>query len=103
MSLIVVATNKSALAPVSDYNYEVLIGDGTRAGSYTITCGEIKSHTRSDGWKKLIQRILDQSSDIDTKFINTEFEGEPIGKEAGKSPNIQTEESTRINKSYNPK
>lgn len=29
MSLIVVLTNKSNLAPVSDYNYEVLVGDGT--------------------------------------------------------------------------
>lgn len=61
MSLIVVLTNKSALAPVSDYNYEVLVGDGTPDGSDLIARGQVKAHTRSDGWKALVQRLLDEA------------------------------------------
>ena len=61
MALILVITNKSNLAPVSDYNYEVLVGDGTRGGSTEIAHGQIKDHTRDDGWKKLVQRVLDVS------------------------------------------
>ena len=62
MSLIVVATNISALADDSDYKYQVLIGDGTLVGSKTITYGKITGHKRDDGWKVLIQRILDEAT-----------------------------------------
>ena len=61
MSLIVVLTNKSKLAPHSDYNYEVLVGDGTASGSHTIAAGEIKDHARTNGWKALVQRVLDEA------------------------------------------
>jgi hypothetical protein len=61
MSLIVVVTNISGLAPVSDYKYQVLIGDGTPERSQILAQGEIKQHSRGDGWKALIRRVLDES------------------------------------------
>lgn len=60
MALIVVVQNISQLAPVSDYRYEVLVGDGS-IRSKTIAKGEVKAHARVDGWKKLVQRVLDES------------------------------------------
>ena len=60
MALILVVQNISQLADVSDYNYEVLIGDGTKAGSTSIAHGTIKQHVRADGWQPLVQRLLDQ-------------------------------------------
>lgn len=60
MSLILVITNTSRLTPVSDYSYEVLIGDGTSERSKCIAAGTIAAHTRADGWKTLVQRLLDQ-------------------------------------------
>ena len=60
MSLIVIVTNIS-LAPVSDYRYEVLVGDGTVKHSHTIVRGTIKKHKRDDGWKALVQHILDEA------------------------------------------
>ncbi len=60
MALIVVIQNLSQIAPVSDYRYEVLVGDGS-IRSKTIAKGEIKAHTRDDGWKALVQRLLDES------------------------------------------
>lgn len=60
MALIVVLTNISNLAPVSDYNYEVLVGDGTDARSSTIARGKVKGHKRDDGWQALVKRVLDQ-------------------------------------------
>lgn len=63
MALIVVITNKSSLAPVSDYNYEVLVGDGTPERSKTITYGKVKGHRRDDGWQKLVQTVLDQEAE----------------------------------------
>ena len=65
MSLIVVATNMSNLADVSDYNYQVLIGDGSPR-SKTIAGGKIEGHKREDGWKALIQRILDETYETPT-------------------------------------
>jgi hypothetical protein len=61
MSLILVVTNCLRLAPVSNYDYQVLIGDGTEAGSTIIAAGLIKNHTRTDGWKVLVQMLLDVS------------------------------------------
>jgi hypothetical protein len=60
MSLIVVARNISELAPTSDYEYRVVVGDGG-PNSTVITSGTVKGHKRSDGWKKLIQQILKES------------------------------------------
>ena len=59
MALILVFVNKSDLAPVSDYNVEVLVGDGSPARSKTIAAGRIVGHTRADGWKVLVRRFLD--------------------------------------------
>lgn len=63
MSLIVIVSNISNLAPVSDYNYEVLVGDGTRERTLVIARGQVKGHKRNDGWKKLIERVLEESSE----------------------------------------
>lgn len=60
MSLIVVITNVSKLAPVSDYKYQVLVGDGTAEGSNTIAAGEIKGHKREDGWQALVHKLLER-------------------------------------------
>lgn len=59
MALIVVLRNLSSLAPVSDYAYEVLVGDGGPT-SRTITEGVVKGHRRDDGWRALVQRLLDE-------------------------------------------
>lgn len=60
MSLIVVIRNLSGLADTSDYEYTVLVGDGTKAKSKKITGGRIVGHVRSRGWKALVQRVLDE-------------------------------------------
>lgn len=65
MALIVVIQNVSSLAPVSDYDYRVLVGDGTPERSHTIASGKILAHTRDDGWKALVQRVLDESKTVD--------------------------------------
>lgn len=65
MALIVVATNKTGLAPISDYNFEVLVGDGSPERSHTIAHGSIEGHARADGWKALIARILKEAPDGD--------------------------------------
>ena len=62
MSLIIVLTNKSNLAPVSDYKYQVLVGDGTPEGSHTIAAGVVKGHRRDEGWKKLVEMLLEKES-----------------------------------------
>lgn len=61
MSLIVVLTNKSQLADISNYNYEVLVGDGSTERSQSIAHGRITGHRRADGWKALVQRLLDET------------------------------------------
>ena len=60
MALILVLVNQSNLAPVSDYKFEVLIGTGAPATSKVIACGKVAGHTRADGWKVLVQKLLDQ-------------------------------------------
>ena len=59
MALILVLSNTSHLTPVSDYTYEVLVGDGTTLGSKRITSGTITGHRRDDGWQALVQRLLE--------------------------------------------
>ena len=61
MALILVFVNKSNLAPVSDYDVQVLVGDGTPARSKTIAAGRIVGHTRADGWEILVRRFLDET------------------------------------------
>ena len=60
MALIVVVQNLSQLVHLSDYRYEILVGHGTKRSNVNAK-GEIKAHTRDDGWKKLVQRVLDES------------------------------------------
>lgn len=60
MALIIAFVNKSNLAPVSDYTYEVLIGDGTASRSKTIARGTLLGHARDDGWRALVRQFLDQ-------------------------------------------
>lgn len=62
MSLILVIRNVSALAPTSDYVYEVLVGDGTRERSNVLTRGTIHGHARSDGWQELVKRLLEKET-----------------------------------------
>ena len=57
MALIVVFTNISNLAPVSDYRYEVMVGDGTPERSKTLAQGTIKGHERIDGWQALVREL----------------------------------------------
>ena len=64
MRLIIVLTNKSKLAPVSRYNYEVMVGDGTPQGSTTIAHGSIAKHVRADGWCKLVQLLLNKEAHL---------------------------------------
>ncbi len=59
MALIIVLTNKSNLASVSDYKYEVLVGDGTPARSKILASGTLRGHERSDGWVTLVRQLLD--------------------------------------------
>jgi hypothetical protein len=59
MALILVLVNKSELAPVSDYTFEVLVGDGSKERSRVIAAGKVEQHRRADGWQALVQRVLD--------------------------------------------
>lgn len=58
MALIVVLVNHSDLAPISDYTYEVLVGDGTPARSKTLKRGTVTGHQRSDGWLELLAKLI---------------------------------------------
>ena len=62
MALILIIENRSNLAAVSDYTYSVRVGDGTARGSREIANGTIEKHIRADGWKPLVQRVLDESN-----------------------------------------
>lgn len=61
MSLVVIVQNISQLAPISDYNYEVLVGDGTRARSKVLATGTIKRHDRAQDWTALVQKVVDDN------------------------------------------
>lgn len=63
MSLIIVLTNVSNLAPVSDYKYAVLVGDGTIEKSQTLAAGMVRGHARHDGWQTLVRRLLEESTE----------------------------------------
>ena len=59
MSLIVVLQNVSQLAPVSDYNVQVLVGDGTVERSKVLYAGKVLHHERADGWQALLRALVD--------------------------------------------
>lgn len=66
MSLILVITNTSELAAVSDYEWYVSItlshrdNPGVAVGERVIETGIVRGHVRADGWAALVQRLLDQ-------------------------------------------
>jgi len=49
--------NKSSLAPVSDYEYRVMINNREIVG------GKVKGHSRKDGWIPLVEMILEQEKE----------------------------------------
>ena len=58
MALIVVFRNVSKLAPVSDYDVQVLVGDGSVERSRVIYRGKVTGHTRDDGWVELVRKLV---------------------------------------------
>ena len=59
MALIIVLKNVSNLAPVSDYKYQVLIGDGGPM-SNIIETGKVIGHDRSKGWEELVKAFMEE-------------------------------------------
>lgn len=59
MALILVFQNISDLAEVSDYKFEVLVGDGTPSRSRTIDSGYVRGHTRSEPYDVLVRKLID--------------------------------------------
>jgi hypothetical protein len=57
MSLIVVLRNTSDLAPFSDYEYKVLVGDGG-PDSKVLETGVVRGHYRDDGWEELMKKFM---------------------------------------------
>ena len=57
MSLIIVLQNVSDLAPVSDYRYRVLVGDGGPR-SRVLETGTVTNHIRAEGWDALLRQLL---------------------------------------------
>ena len=60
MALILVFVNTSDLEPVSDYDVQVMIGDGSIKKSRIIYRGTVTGHRRSDGWLKLVSKLVDK-------------------------------------------
>jgi len=61
--LVVTVQNMSNLAEKSNYHFEVWVT--TVAGKKKlIAVGDIEEHMRSDGWRKLIHRVCDESVDM---------------------------------------
>ena len=58
MALILVFVNKSQLADWSDYDYQVLIGDGTPERTRTLERGTVTHHFRPWGWERLVKKFL---------------------------------------------
>lgn len=56
MSLVVRIRNISSLAPVSDYEYDVIVGGDTNY--QTIAAGKVYGHKRADGWQALVRKVL---------------------------------------------
>lgn len=61
MSLIIVITNNgSGPDDAANYNYEVRVNQGI------LEYGHIYNHDRRDGWKKLVQMMLDEGDPYET-------------------------------------
>jgi hypothetical protein len=57
-------TNVSEMKPVSDYDYMVKVTT-LQGGVRLLSVGRIKNHKRSDGWKALVQQLLNEAETID--------------------------------------
>ena len=62
MALIIVLVNTSGLAEISNYRYEVMVGDGSPARSNIIETGVIEGHVRAEGWRVLAQKLIDHET-----------------------------------------
>ena len=60
MALIITFVNKSNLALISNYDYQIMIGDGSVERTVTIESGKVIGHTRDDGWVRLVELMLEQ-------------------------------------------
>jgi len=58
MSLIIALHNISRLADVSDYEYQVLVGDCSTERSQTLETGYVRGHRRVDGWAALVAKFV---------------------------------------------
>lgn len=61
--LVLEIRNISQMANISDYEYEVWVTT-IRGTKKIIAKGTIEKHIRSDGWKQLVRRILDESKEV---------------------------------------
>jgi hypothetical protein len=59
--LVVTLHNTSDLADVSDYHFEVWVTTAT-GKKRLVEVGDVVGHVRADGWKALVQRVLDETS-----------------------------------------
>lgn len=55
--LVITFRNTTALAPVSDYDYEVWVTT-VNGDKHIINSGQVVSHKRSAGWAPLVERML---------------------------------------------
>lgn len=67
MSLIITLRNISSLAEVSDYEYKVLVGDGSPERSKVLETGTVRDHQRSEGWEALVKKFLFERTRTDRK------------------------------------
>jgi len=57
--LVVTLQNISQMSEVSDYHFEVWVTTAS-GGKKLIEVGDVLQHKRSDGWKVLVQRLLNE-------------------------------------------
>jgi hypothetical protein len=72
--------NLSGLAPVSDYAYDVHVGD------QRIASGSVSGHTRADGWAVLVKKIVDEH--IAAGFTGARARDIACGKKSPRSNRI---------------
>ena len=66
--LVITFRNISALAPVSNYDYEVWVTK-VNGDKHVITSGVLRAHRRSDGWQELVGKMLEKEApEVDGKY-----------------------------------
>ena len=58
MLIIYITNDKTVKKPLGNYVYQV------KVNTRTVARGEIKGHNRNDGWKILVQKLLNRESII---------------------------------------